>query len=140
MLVSFTGTRRGLTYHQVDVLYGLMKRFEKGTFHHGDCVGADAEAHEIVRRIGGFDIDVHPCDIEKQRAFCEGASQVYDELPPLDRNKIIVNEGRVLIACPKGFSEEKRSGTWATIRYARQINRTIIIIWPNGSVKYENQK
>lgn len=46
--------------------------------------------------------------------------------PYLERNKDIANEGiDGLIAAPSGWVEELRSGTWATVRYARKLKRTI---------------
>jgi outer membrane protein insertion porin family len=55
---------------------------------------------------------------------------------PLDRNRAIVDSCDVLIACPKG-PEEQRSGTWATVRYARKQKKRIVIIWPDGEVTEE---
>lgn len=49
--------------------------------------------------------------------------------PYLQRNKDIVHECDILIAVPVDpLVEEKRSGTWTTIRYARKLNKQIIII------------
>ena len=50
----------------------------------------------------------------------------------------VVAEGvNGLIAAPGGFVEERRSGTWATIRYARQAGRRIWVVKPDGSVSFE---
>lgn len=50
----------------------------------------------------------------------------------LARNRDIVDETEILIACPGHMHEELRSGTWSTIRYAVKIQRPHIIIWPDG--------
>jgi len=57
--------------------------------------------------------------------------------PHLDRNRPIVDSCDVLLACPHG-PEEPRSGTWATIRYARKVGRKIFVFWPDGKVTGEN--
>jgi predicted Rossmann fold nucleotide-binding protein DprA/Smf involved in DNA uptake len=44
-----------------------------------------------------------------------------------------VNETGVLVAMPDG-PEELRSGTWATVRYARKQGKDGRIIYPDGLV------
>lgn len=101
--------------------------------HHGDCIEADAEAHEIARALG-WHIVGHPPTNPHKRAFCQ-----FDEARPpapyLVRNRHIVNETTALLATPRSFAEVIRSGTWATIRYARKLGRPVIVIYPNGSVR-----
>ena len=49
--------------------------------------------------------------------------------PYLKRNEDIVNKCDVLIACPIDKNKEiLRSGTWATIRKARKLNKTIYLL------------
>lgn len=128
--LAFTGTQCGMTPAQrqkfLDVLAGLCPVW----FHHGDCTGADAQAHDHARMV--CRIYVHPSDVYGKRAWCAG--EIVD-LPrqPLDRNRIMVDIGEALIACPKSMVEELRSGTWATIRYARKSHKPVHIIWPDGS-------
>lgn len=79
----------------------------------------------------------HPPSDSLRRAYC-----AYDEertpLPFLVRNHAIVDEGvDGLIAAPSGWVEEQRSGTWATVRYARKLGRRIWIVLPDGRVKEE---
>lgn len=50
----------------------------------------------------------------------------------LDRNKKMVSSAEILLAVYNG---EQRGGTAATVRYARQAGRKIIIIDPN---RYED--
>lgn len=139
MKIGFTGTRNGMTEAQKnafeDYLISLCFGKSGDEFHHGDCVGADEQSQEIAEIYGGADnfLHIHPCNLKEQRANCVG-DIVYDELPPLERNKIIVDSCDILVAAPKGFEEELRSGTWSTIRYARKIGRQIVIILPDGSL------
>lgn len=46
----------------------------------------------------------------------------FTELDPLSRNHVILNHTTQLEAFPAQEHEIKRSGTWATIRYARKRN------------------
>jgi len=54
----------------------------------------------------------------------------------LARNHFIVAYSEELVAAPKSNKEELRSGTWATIRYARKRKRMVTIIYPDGSLEY----
>lgn len=79
----------------------------------------------------------HPPVDEKLRAFC-----IFDELRESDeylkRNRVIVAEGDALIATPSGYKEIPRgSGTWATIRYAREAQLPRLIVWPDGTATEE---
>ena len=44
---------------------------------------------------------------------------------------MLVDACEVLLATPKG-PEKLRSGTWATVRYARKVGKRIVIIEPDG--------
>lgn len=133
-IVGFTGTRRGLTAAQRDSLRRELGNVTR--FHHGDCVGADAEAHAIASALGAWRVS-HPA-AHAQRAFTENDEE-RDPRPPLDRNHDIVDDSDELIACPGAYLEECRSGTWATVRYLRRSapEKRLTIIWPNGSLKRE---
>jgi hypothetical protein len=96
-------------------------------FRHGDCVGADAQAHAMAKA-DGFRVVIHPPSDDSKRAFCQGDA-VLAPPPYLVRNRRIVDASGVLVATPQG-DEELRSGTWSTVRYARKIRRAIKIIAP----------
>lgn len=125
--IGFTGTRRGMTPRQQEKLKALLP--EGCCFHHGDCIGADAQAHEIARQ-KRCTLILHPCTIIGQRAYCPRADVVHLPKPPLTRNRDIVEAVDWLIAAPATAHEVLRSGTWATIRYARKVNRQIRILEP----------
>ena len=137
MSVGFTGTQVGLTSRQRGTLRHILERLlgVETKLRHGDCDGADDEANAIARDIG-FKTVAHPPTNAKKRAFCK----VDESLPEKDyllRNHDIVNCSKLLIACPRGAHETVRSGTWATVRYARNAKKDIIIIYFDGSIRKE---
>ena len=127
--IGFTGTQKGLSPSQGKQVINILSLYiEKGAeFHHGDCIGADAQAHEIARRLG-YKIVIHPPDDPRKRAWCEG-DEWKEEKPYLVRNENIVLNCTFLIACPKENQEVLRSGTWATIRKAKKRMRRVRTIW-----------
>ena len=94
-------------------------------FHHGDCVGADASVHELIRsQFPDIKIVIHPPVDSKNRAFCEG-DVILDKMDYMKRNRDIVDSCDVLFALPPE-SSNFRSGTLATIRYSEKKKITII--------------
>lgn len=47
MIIGFTGTSRGMTQQQKDALAWLFRLLPGSELRHGDCIGADSEAHDI---------------------------------------------------------------------------------------------
>jgi hypothetical protein len=134
--VSFTGTKKGMTQDQKSKVRDLLVSFGATEFHHGSCIGSDKEAGDIATILKIY-IIVHPPINEKYKAECFGR-EIRTPKSYLVRDKDIVDEGDILLATPKGFGEELRSGTWSTIRYARKVKKPVIIIFPDGSLKQEN--
>lgn len=138
MHIGFTGTQEGMTPPQFrDLAYKLVGYYDNWSiksdtselwFHHGDCKGADAQAARLAKPMG-YLIHVHPPDKPNKRAFVGFFDEDSIPKPYLDRNHDIVDACDVLIAAPKG-PEELRSGTWATIRYARKVGKPVIILDP----------
>lgn len=129
--IGFTGTQRGMTPVQSAVVCDLLSA---GELHHGDCIGADAQAHDLARD-RGLTVVVHPPIDPRKRAHKHG-NVVLHPLPYLDRNLAIVAATEELIAAPDG-PERTRSGTWATVRRARRMNRPVTIVFPDGTVVRE---
>ena len=128
MKVGFTGTRFGMSYKQKEALSNLLYETLDEEFHHGDCLGADYEADSIARK-WGYEIVIHPPEDKKYRAFCaQSGDTVWEPAPYLERNRDIVDSTDKLIAAPKSGKEELRSGTWATIRYARKMGKEVVIL------------
>lgn len=139
MIIGFTGTQQGLTHHQHIALGDYMGQvsWETGrpTLRHGDCIGADAQAHTLAFNLGWW-IRTHPPVNARKRAFKKG-HWTEAPYPYLIRNQHIVDKCDMLVACPKG-PEELRSGTWSTVRYARRTHRLCTIIWPDGNTEVQS--
>ena len=129
MILGVTGSQNGPTKRQKDALFTLLWNLGPANqLHHGDCIGVDAIASKFARCFGMKTYKHPPLDVAK-RAFCDDDV----DLPPkeyLARNHDIVNVCHLLIAVPKTSVEVMRSGTWATIRYARRVGRETLIIDP----------
>ncbi len=142
----FTGTLRGTTTPQFESLREVISRRTRSGIQacHGLALGADKDFHQICREFSvplfGF-----PSTLRSKQAILPISDfiQVFPEKYPLDRNRDMIDfavlssgSDSLLIACPKGESEEVRSGTWTTVRYARASSITIVFIWPSdGAVE-----
>lgn len=128
--VGFTGTQHGMTEFQKRKFEELIKDLEPSEFRHGDCLGADLQAHLTFQvMFPTTEIIIHPPKSKSKRAFCTSDTILPPE-PYHIRNHAIVDAVDTLIATPLTMKEELRSGTWSTVRYARLKRRTIHIIYP----------
>ena len=140
MIIGFTGTQQGMTEEQMKALVkALLYAIEIKEVHHGDCIGADAQFHDLIRKIDpGRMIKIigHPSShfASEKRAHKE-CDELREAKPPLARNKDIVDECNYLIATPKTAIEMRRSGTWSTIRYAKDQEKGTFIINPDGTMQ-----
>jgi hypothetical protein len=132
MVITFTGTRDGLSVSQKillnERLAWIRKTSKDVVLHHGDCIGADAEADAIAHTLN-ITVETHPAAVpDKLRAFCQGARRVWPVQPPLTRNRTMVKLADLVIAAPKEKLEVRRSGTWTTIRAAKSLRVPVIIL------------
>ena len=112
MTIGFTGTRKGMTEAQRAQFESIMDWLNVTGFHHGDAIGADAQASAYVAAVHwSVRIVPHPANGQ-----------------PLARNRAIVAASDILIAAPESDTEQQRSGTWATVRYARQKGIPIVML------------
>lgn len=136
MIIGFTGSQNGMTLNQATEFAMFIDSMKIDEFVHGDCIGADRRANDIVRILSPETfITIWPGFTEGKRAFCtaDNICRINPKLyknPNIERNHRIVDSCDVLIACPSTKEEVLRSGTWATIRYARKIGRKIEILNP----------
>lgn len=139
MDVGFTGTQRGMTRPQARSLMKFLPDLDITRGHHGCCIGVDKQVHTLLMWLIGSDcIILHPPeDLSK---IAGGIFEYFPDAnirepkPYLERNHDVVDETAHLVGMPQQSHEERRSGTWATIRYARKRARIITIIWPNGDL------
>jgi hypothetical protein len=141
MKIGFTGTREGMTARQWRQLAHWIEEAawpgsEIKEAHHGACVGADSEFVLAVMDKVCCPIHAHPSNIDAMtdRRALDVSEVRNNPLPPLDRNRNIVDAVDVLLAGPKG-PEELRSGTWSTVRYARKQGKRVVIFWPDGTTE-----
>ena len=133
MFLGFTGTHKGMSAKQKLEFIALLHELKPKEFHHGCCVGADADAHSLVR---GFDPNVRivghpPINMRMVHHRVMGdCNHLETPRAYLARNHNIVHATAVLVATPKTHTEELRSGTWATVRYARNRGGVIRMIYP----------
>ena len=140
MIVSFTGTRKGMGDSQHSRVLELVAEFAPTEVHHGDCVGADAEFAEIVGTCPLFKSEVvaHP-GVPKHsghrlyRANSKYNTQNLKEKPYLERNREMVDllgPDDVLIAAPAPDSV----GTEYTIDYGIKKGKKVVIVDTEGVV------
>ncbi len=126
-----------MTRRQRDTVAYLFRELELTELHHGDCVGADAQAHKIAKSTLARIVVHPPLSSSRLRSFCAG-DESRKPCAFLVRNSHIVKEGiDGLIAAPRESTEQLRSGTWSTIRKARRLGRRIFIVNPDGTFKAE---
>ena len=132
--LGFTGTQRGMTKKQLFAVMNIMQDSSYETGHHGDCIGADWEFHQLCR-FKKMAVVGHPPRNQSKRAFC-----TFDVTMPskeyIPRNHDIVDASGLVIVAPGEMKEVLRSGTWATYRYAKQTVTDLVIAYPDGSVKW----
>jgi len=136
---TISGTRKGMSKEQQARMCDILDELPSLSYvRHGDCVGVDEKAHEIVRsRFSRLTIHIHPPLNDKDRAFCDG-DVTYDAEAFLKRDRTMVNDSDVLLAFTDSRKERLRSGTWTTIRHARRLGSPLVIVFPGGEVKREN--
>lgn len=135
MVVGFTGTRKGMSQKQKKVVQELLVELGATELHHGDCVGADSDAHDIARSLG-LVLCGHPPTVVQLRAFkdCDMLSRAK---PYLERDRIIVDETELLIATPAEYTrpDKPRGGTWYTLTYGEKRNKPVIIVYRDGRIE-----
>lgn len=122
MKVGFTGTRSGMSAAQEAQLTFLLLHGLNSTvteFHHGAADGADSQAETLVNSLRS----AHPHLLGHVRIH-----RWLTDDKPLQRNRKIVAHVDILIAAPRRDLEQLRSGTWATVRYARAAGKPVVML------------
>lgn len=134
--IGVTGTRLGMTVVQqvraLELLTNITSKIEIcPELHHGDCVGADEQLHDMAESLRYWTV-AHPPVDERYRSHRK-ADVIRTPKPYLPRDKDIVDETELLLAFPAGMREAATGGTWYTVRYARRVGRSVLIVWPDGT-------
>ncbi len=136
--IGFTGSREGPTREQKTV-WGNLAPWLKGIEMHNGCAdGADAYV------MGNLPI---PASLVAWPANREGDARakallgvtivIMGIMPPLERNRFIVDSSHGMVAMPITVEEVQRSGTWATIRHARRTKKPVLVIRPDGLLSFD---
>jgi hypothetical protein len=131
MKIGITGTREGMTGFQFEIVKKCLeaKYCEGAEFHHGDCVGVDAEAAVLAKDIG-YKIISHPGpDNDGLRAYVP-ADESKEPQSHFKRNRTIVDSCDYLLVVPLQTEPQSRGGTWYTYDYAVKKNKSFFVIYP----------
>jgi hypothetical protein len=134
--LGFTGTRNGMIMIQRATVERVVRDLASRhslVVHHGDCVGADMQFHELAIAVRAT-IVIHPPLDLRYRANCVG-DDMRPPRPYLRRNQDIVIASEHLIAAPKESTVQWRGGTWFTYRAAHERRVRTSLVLPDGSVK-----
>lgn len=136
---GFTGSRHGMTVKQTYTVSNFLSDLHITTVHHGDCLGSDEEVHWLAVK---FDLHVvvHPPEDNRWRAYCPLVFNLVTILPVKpyhDRNRDIVDSCDILLATPQQVNDPGKGGTWYTINYAKEQDKPVRIILPDGSLRLE---
>lgn len=157
MILGFTGTQNGMNGFQKDEFVKLLNNYKPVCFHHGDCIGADSQAHYLFlhwhcdNNTTERKIIIHPPENSAKRAnvrYAKMGEVLFNKLrnvnhlciietlepkPYHARNHEIVLASSILIAATKEMDHTVRSGTWSTIRKGWHERKTVIVIPPIGN-------
>ena len=134
---AFSGTRQGMTDRQRASVEFWFSQKPRAILHHGRCVGADHQAHAIVKARDWL-VCGHPPKHTVWMCQCE-ACQMCDVLRPptsyLVRNNALVAASDELLAAPRNYEMQVRgSGTWQAVRTAIRLGKPRTIVYPDGSI------
>lgn len=133
MHIGITGTRLGATDRQLNMIRWILTELGQGSFHHGDCVGADVQAAALAKELG-YNVVGHPPSNPTHR----GNFPSTRSLPPqgyFARNRAIVDSVDLLLVVPREDAWQPRGGTWFTHDYAHAVGRDLIVIWPRKKLQ-----
>ena len=133
MIYGVTGTQHGWTEAQRVQFTLMVAELDVTEWHHGDCIGVDDQASEVIRlRFGQDIIHAHPPDDDRKRAYVPSGPS-HPLKPYLERNWDIAKAVETLFVIPKTRKKLVRSGTWHTYRAAKACKKRIIVIYADGS-------
>lgn len=150
--IGVTATRKGITDEQSqalkDVFNLLASTYGRTEFHHGCCVGGDAEVAGIYRRWWPNRANLvyaYPANDVDDKWI--SSTPVWDykakPMPALRRNSLMINRvyagpfDGYFLCLPGESIPKQRSGTWSTIRKLEgaEYMSPHLLIYPNGHIR-----
>ena len=141
MRIGVTGTLRGATKLQLVILGSYINSPRVGRLVHGGAPGVDSEADALFEREGRDaegrrfrrTTDVYPAKGSRGTY----ARPTYRDIArePLERDRLIVANCDLMLVVPRQDHEIRRSGTWATCRYAVAAGVITLVILPDGDTR-----
>jgi hypothetical protein len=125
-----------MTQEQKESFTLLISSFDFDEFHHGLCIGADTEAHEIVRSLKPDVMIVGHPPTNKSKMSKLIVDERRKPYGYLQRNSNIIHGTRRMLAVPRGneIPDLSRSGTEWTCRKAIEAHKPLTVIWPTGDI------
>jgi hypothetical protein len=145
-VVGFTGTRKGMTPQQLKAFESVLVTLDPREFHHGACVGADADAVRICRRacprtaiVAWPGTSQHAPQQTEHKNLSVEARNVSDTVHPAQpfkkRNQQIVDAADRMIAAPIDRPFPPGSGTRMTTEMALKDGVPVTVVWPDGEAE-----
>jgi len=119
MKVGIVGSRKRNTNNDKELIKAFLKTTDVTELVSGGCkVGADKFAEELALELN-LSIKIFLPDLQKNKNYFENVKKYYE------RNKQIAEYCNILIAL---VSSDRKGGTENTIKYAKQLNKKIILL------------
>jgi hypothetical protein len=141
MLVSFTGTSRGMTSEQKATLGRLLAELQPMEVHHGDCVGADTECAAIAFALTPRPkIVAHPgknsnTDDQTMLANSPHNDHVLKPKTHFARNRDLIDllgASDILLVAPFDAQPVSLGGVAYTVGYCQKRAKRFVVVWPDG--------
>jgi hypothetical protein len=136
LVVGLTGTRGGMTLEQAATAAAWFaeRHGQIRELHHGDCVGVDAEIHDMIREVDPrVWIVGHPPTDGKMRAGCE-CDQTRSPRASAECIRYVAGESAVVLALPARSREQTSDPVWRAVAYTRNIRKRVDLILPDGTL------
>lgn len=147
--VGFVGSLAGMTLEQLQAVSAMLSRWNFKQINHCDYRGACAQFHTLIReQYPLIDIKIYetPTTKEAFRAHCPAdlysSESTHGDRSYDSRNHRFVFESSIILAAPSGQPPAKsshRQPVWDILRYAQQVRREIVVVWPDGTVETHYQ-
>ncbi len=138
MIIGFSGSRHGMSQYQNGFVWDFLIKKHQQIYVavHGDCIGSDAEFHDMCEELD-IHVDIYPPVNDKFRAWklpVMDKGTVYEAKTYGVRNALIVSRCDLFLATPHSIERVTGSGTWMTIELA-QVNKVKTIVIPPVPIK-----